>query len=247
MNQFETKILTPTEFINIVNQMDQFISTVLPILPGNKQLYQIADIYDSTMPKAEEPEFTQTYSIAQWNWMKSLTNHASLISTPISFICKGKPYNFQFLSGVINTVLQSERDGWSTYVKSLDSEPEDTFHQHRNEMLENIRKNIDTNVDCAPPLSIRHDLYLKFLLETAIQRNKSKGKFNPDSDRRRNDAIDSLLNLTFLLPGFVCTLDLAFTSRFDAIDSFQKGWIITPNQLAERWTNGENPTTTWTL
>ena len=245
LNQFETGRLTPAEFTHAVEQMDGFISAVLPILPGKRQLYQMAGIHDPEMPPAEDPIFTQAYSTATWNWLKGLTDPTSLASTQATFTYLGQRYICPFQSGVANTELQSERDDWSTFVRGFDPLPKDTLHQYRNEMLTNMRTTVDGWAQCTPPMSTRLDLWQKSLLETAIQRNQSVGAFNPDSDRRRNDAIDALLKLTFLLPGFVCTLDQNFVARFAPIESFQKEWLVAPDHLATLWKKGSNPRTTW--
>jgi hypothetical protein len=245
LNQFETGRLTPTEFRHAVEQMDRFISRVLPILPGKRQLYQMAGIHDPQMPPAEDPEFTRAYSTATWSWISSLTDTAALRTTQARFTHNGQAYVCPFQSGLAATELQTERDEWSAFVRGFDPLPKDTLHQYRSEMLTNMRQTVDGWATCMPPMSVRLDLWQKSLLETAIQRNQSSGAFNPDSDKRRNDSIDSLLKLAFLLPAYVCTLDRNFTSRFAPIDSFQKVWLVTPEQLALAWTDGTNPRTQW--
>ena len=244
-NQLETGRLTPAEFMHAVKQMDRFISGMLPILPGKRQLYQITGIHNPEMPQAEKPGFTQADSIAKWNWMKSITDYASLSTNPTAFTYNGQALEHTFQQGVVNAELQLERDTWIALIESFDSEPKDTLYLQRDNRLAKMRSDIDSDSHCVPPASTRYDLLLKFLLETAIQRNQSVGEFNHKKTKRLNDAIDSLLLLTFLLPGFVCTTDTPFVSRFDPIKSFQKEWFITPNQLATQWINGTNPRTIW--
>ena len=245
LNQLEAGRLTPAEFMHAVKQMDRFISGVLPILPGKRQLYQMAGIHNLEMPPAEDPVFTQAYSIATWNWMKSITDHASLNTNPTTFTYNGQISKHPFQPSVVNAELQLERDRWIAWIESFDSVPKDTLYLQRDEKLAEMRNDIDSDSHCVPTASTRYDLFLKFLLETAIQRNQSNGTFNPKTTRRQNDAIDSLLLLAFLLPGFVCTTDTPFVSRFDPIKSFQKEWFVTPNQLVTQWINGTNPRTIW--
>jgi len=245
LNQFETGRLTPAEFTHAIDQLNKCVSRRLPILPGKRQLYQMAGIHDPETPPTEDPKFTMAYSNATWGWLRSLSDPASLQSTQARFTYNGQEYVCPFQRGVASTELQSERDDWRTFIRGFDLLPKDTLHRFRDEILENMRHTVDGWASCTPPMSTRLDLWQKSILETAIQRNQSVGAFNPESDRRRNDAIDALLKLAFLLPAFVCTLDQNFISRFTPIDSFQKAWFVTPEQLAEAWSNGTNPRTAW--
>ncbi len=233
------------QYQSSVTQLDTFLSRTLPVLPGKRQLYQMTGIQDSGLPPAEDPGFTQAHSIAAWNWLRNLSTPADLTASVATFSYAGHEYRWPFQAGTIVAELKAERDRWSTFIHRFDSLPKDHMHQHRAEMLTSMGGAVDAWAICTPPLSVRFDLWNKFLLETIIQRSQSTSPYNPDSERRRNDAIDALLKLAFLLPALVCTLDARYIARFDPIDSFQKSWLKTPEMLSKVWISGSRPVTAW--
>lgn len=245
LNQFETAQHSSAEFRSVVQQLDRFVSPVLPVLPGKRQLYQMAGIHDPTMPPSDTPEFTELYSVATWDWIRSLTDVLSMRTTQPTYSYNGQPYVCPLQSEKVATVLQSQREEWSSSVKRNDSLPPDALFHYREDMLADMQRAVDNDATCTPPISTRLDLWLKSLLETLIQRNQSIGRFNPDASKRRNDSIDALLQLAFLLPAFICTLDTKIVSRFAPLDSFQKAWLVSPSQLANAWATGNNPRTDW--
>lgn len=245
LNQFESGRITPQQYQASMAQIDTFISWILPVLPGKRQLYQMTGIHDGGLPYVDGPEFTRAYSQAIWNWMRDLSTPVDFTATIATFEYAGQQYQCPFQAGTVGAKLQAERDQWSSLVHQFDNMPQDRLHEFREQMLIKMRNTVDSWAICTPPMSVRLDLWLKFLLETIVQRTQSVGAYNPDSKRRRNDSIDALLKLTFLLPGFVCTLDRRYIARFDPIDSFQKFWIQAPDDLSHKWTNGIGPVTVW--
>ena len=86
-----------------------------------------------------------------------------------------------------------------------------------------------------PPLRVRADILIKFLVEMIAHRTQSESSYNPESHAKKNDGIDLLLTFSFILPAILCTADEKFAAKLKRLVSHQVNWIYTPNQLAEDW------------
>lgn len=245
LHQFEEESFTFAEYSAAIGQVDTFISSDLPFLPGKNQLYQMSGIIDNDLPNDFNPKFVQAYSIATWEWMKTISSSADLFSKPMTFKADGQCYKAAFQKGKARDALDEEREGWSKFIKRYDSLPKDAIPGYQAEMLANMRIEIDSWASCDPPLSVRFDLWIKNILRTVQQRTKSRDPYSPDSRKRKNDGIDILLQHAFLLPAFICLYDKKFLCNFAEIESFQKTWFLTPEELVAQWEQGYAPSPQW--
>ena len=250
LNQFETGQITPVEYGLAIQRLNRFVSLTLPILPRGEELYQMAGIGGLKESATGDPALPQAFWIAFWQWFKSLRNPGQMHSTPISFTYQGEPCSWSYESGGPGTTLQNVRNECISSLEDCVMQKSDCTEKcecpiARDQIIACLQAFVDRQAECSPPLSQRLDLFIKDLAERVVQRNRSKSPYNPKSRKRRNDGIDILLEPIFLLPCFGCTLDTKFIARFNSIDSFQKAWLVTPEELKEQWDAGCKPRTMW--
>ncbi|ODS34387.1 MAG: hypothetical protein SCARUB_00518 [Candidatus Scalindua rubra] len=245
LEQFERGSIIGEQYRIAIQRANMFVSRTLPVLPGKAELYQMSGIKDKHLSNDFDPEYTQRDSEAKWGWMKALSEPADLAIKVVRVKVGNQAYKYSFQAGVAARTLDEERLKWSQFVKQFDALTTNRIREKRTEILKKMAEIEDNWADCDPPLSVRFDLWNKNLFETVAQRSISKEPYNPESNKRKNDGIDFLLKQAFLLPALVCTADKNFIGRFANIDSFQKEWIYTPEDLTDAWTRKEITRPEW--
>ena len=245
IKQFEGGSITSSQWQDCVRKASRFLSKVLPVLPGKKQLFYLSGIRCKNAVDDFDPDFEGSYSRATWAYLLAANGSTFFKNHYVVFSCNGKKYKCQLQLGEADKALEDERKYWIDFVKGFDVLPKDSMAKHKENVLGNMKTEMDSWSIGRPPLSIRTDLLAKYLHEIATNRTKSKEPYNPEAKKKKNDGIDFLLNFAFILPALLCTGDEKFADRLKAISSYQNSWVYTPGELATAWSNGSITTPTW--
>jgi hypothetical protein len=133
-------------------------------------------------------------------------------------------------------VLQEAREGWIAHFDQMlqDFPPTAADDELGGPTFDAFVSRVDGESNLPhPPMSKRLDLGLRYAWRQHVRRNRSQEPYDPESHKKRNDGIDFELYYFMMLPCLLVTSDSGFGSRLAPIQSFQRSWIYTPEQLAE--------------
>ena len=241
INQLERKSITEDQYQKAVNNVATFISKRLPILPSNRELFGMCGILDD---KDFNHEDTYAFYHSAWKLLynsKSLENLSKGFETNIN----GKRYLTSINRNVIDNLLEEERGKWIDFFNSLNIFPEDTLKIDKDKIIDFMKESVDKVIDCAPPLSTRIDVVIRHKFRQVNLLNLSQHSYDPESKKKRNDAIDYYMDFVFMLPALLCTSDNKYYNLIKEIGSFQSEWIYKPDELSKEWRDGSISIPTW--
>ena len=217
INQHERGSICGKQWENCLNQTSRFISKELPVLPGKKHLFNMAGIQYKNDNNDFDSEFIKEYSQALWEYFLSESN---------SFYYNGVEYSIKAELNKAEEELEKERSKWIDLVDVFinDDKP-----------FKFSPKSMDDETISSPALSIKLDLYYKYICDVSIRCKQSKDSYNPKAKKKKNDGIDFLLTHVLALPALLCTVDDKFYNTLKALDSYQTNWIYKPDELALSW------------
>lgn len=148
----------------------------------------------------------------------------------------------------VDEVLQETRDTWiAQFDRMLGLFPKgQAYDEHGGPALQAFFESLDENDPLDDPaMSKRLELACKYLWRQHVRSAKSHEPYDPRSRKKRNDGIDFELFFFLALPAFIVTCDKGFSTKLDQIKSVQRGWIWTPEDLADAWLSARNPKPSW--
>jgi len=236
VNQFERGSVTEEEWAQIISHTSRFISKRLPVLPGKKQLFQMIGVHVCDAGNDFDPFFEAVYSQALWSYCSELRNSNDLQEKKFKFSYRGEEYGDDFCSGEIEEELMRERVCWVDAINQFSSN--DKVSGNTVEILDAIKVGIDFWSSSTPPLFIRLNLVFQYLLHVIEDKSRSKQPYNPKAKSKKNDGIDFLLSFALAIPALLCTGDKKLIARVGRLSSYQKKWVLKPEELAEAWVSG---------
>jgi hypothetical protein len=94
-------------------------------------------------------------------------------------------------------------------------------------------------------MEVRLDLQMRLFWRQFVRSVKLKERYNPASQKNKNDGIDFDFYYYLALPALVVSIDDGFFGRISDIKSFQKSWFFKPQELADSWLRGDRPWPSW--
>lgn len=221
----------------------QFVFAKLPVLPGGTDLRWAIGATDVEPADGVSP-FDQ--GSALWT---NLNTSSSLNEMETPFISGRLGAEFEMsiaLPRDVAAMFDTARDRWISNIMRFDELEPDSLVKIRDDLLEEMRKDLDTGRPVPPPpLSVRTDLLLNYRVRIGELRNKVEDKrLNPESEKRRNDAIDVTMLGALMLPALLC-LESKFYKSLKLLPSFQANWVYDAASLAGAWTRGEVRAPSW--
>lgn len=230
INQLEMGDFTEQHYTVGMAECRSFISSNIPILPGKRELGQWC--VDS--PNAEELRTDKELRSAQWKLISS----ANLLKDN----CKGVV--FRDGKGHIGKVvlkqkiafkeLELERTKW---IKHVDKDRPNWEARSTAERLTILAGELDEDLVCIPPLSVRLDATLRYEDHVITLRNQKARKLKPMAKKRKNDGIDYNMTYVFMKRILLCTDEKKYTAAIRSIGSCQSNWIYRPGELVDAWKN----------
>jgi hypothetical protein len=212
-----------------------------PILLGGGQGLSRAGLVPQTSPSRMSPvsDAIEAYA-AGWELLikaESLEELRRAEATPI-----GATASYQF--GAVNQVMSAEKSEWVEDFKAFDQEilaavpdlpsrlPARGDSREALEMFMNVlREGIDRVVPgVSPRASTRLDAFLRVHALLRLRSLRRKEQYNPEKDA--NDALDHTLLRYLAHPAAVCTRERGIFADVEATGSWQRKWIVTPEDLA---------------
>ena len=159
---------------------------------------------------------------------------------------------------IADPLLEEDRQAWISlfeekvtpiYLRFRDNAVRDGLAFQLDELgdpiLQNLFDSFEAN-DCAhPSLSTRLDLLIRYFWRQFVRSLKEKEPYDIRAKNNRNDGIDFLLYTFLALPALAVATERGFHKAIENIPSFQRFWILTPNDLADRWSDGNLVLPTW--
>lgn len=221
----------------------QFVFTKLPVLPGGKDLRWAIGATDVELADGVSPFDHGSALWANLNTSRSLKE----LETP--FISGGPGAEYEMSIGMprqVAAMFDTAREKWISNIMRFDELDPDSLVKIRDGLLDEMRKDVDTGRPAPPPpLSVRTDLLLNYRVRIGELRNRTEDKrLNPESDKRRNDAIDVTMLGALMLPALLC-LESKFFRSLRTLPSFQANWVYDASSLAGAWTRGEVRAPSW--
>lgn len=231
--QRQRNALSAADCQSIVDRLKRFLNLKLPVLLGKKDLSGMLQINDEPWDANE----CRDLSLHGWKLLTRCANPDDQQASPA-------------------WALEEERDdwkglfaGWQKIVDAINAEdPTDPIDVSTltSGVLEGMERSQDKWNSLVPPMSVRMHLQNRYYWRQFVRTQKKKDAYNPDSSKKRNDGIDADLYRYLLLPALVVTRDNGFFSKkLSDIESFQKGWFYSAQQLADEWIRGIGPAPTW--
>lgn len=230
--QRQRNALSAVDCQRILECLKTFLNSQLPVLLGKKDLSGMLQVNEEPWDANE----CRNLSLLGWKLLTRCANPDDQQASP-------------------EWALEEERDdwkglfaGWQEILDTLNAE--DPTHPIdvsilTSEILEAMERWQDEQNSLLPPMSVRMHLQNRYHWRQFVRMQQKKGGYNPDSPKKRNDGIDADLYRYLLLPALVVTRDNGFLTKLSDIQSFQKGWLYTAQQLAEDWLRGMHPAPTW--
>nr|WP_131515283.1 hypothetical protein [Pseudomonas chengduensis] len=241
-NQRVRGAITGEQLLKIIQRLELFLAPNLPVLPGKRDLRGMLQLECSGWDESE------CQALSQAAWLE-LREHVAVVDG------KGSP----------ETILQQERElwidhfiSWQTQIKNMIDrenapsntaagvEPEPFDLESKTQVVLQAMENAQLTQDLiTPPMSVRNHLLNRYIWRQIVRSLKPERPYNPVSRKKRNDGIDADLYRFLILPALVVTRDKAFLSGLADINSFQTGWFLSPEDLAQKWLDGTKPAPTW--
>ncbi|MDP9607559.1 UNVERIFIED_ORG: hypothetical protein J2W38_007384 [Variovorax paradoxus] len=229
MAQYDRGSLSQSNHQRMIDRLSLFLNLEMPALAGKKDIYGMLELNVD----AWKPEETWQLAQIMWAWLKDPAHD-------------GRPGE-----ELLKELLQEERDDWVEYLRTIKSmvaelAPKEGFSYQdaTPEVIAAIDASL-SNGSSNPTMAQRVHLHSRYRWRQFVRSQKSKGPYNPLSGNKRNDGIDVDLYIYLMLPAFVVTTDTAFLDGLKDIESFQRGWFVTPETLSAQWSNGTKPRLAW--
>ena len=246
INQFanESKDMIPlANFQKGIEQISRFISKDFPVLFGNNKIFKQTGFKVDTHSKNNDPSYYKEFSKAIWNFVTSADNSSFFKNNKMTFSVNLNKYESKLEIDLIEQTFQKQRDQWTDYIKTL-IEKVAPYHNPKDQIDEFsfIRKRMSEWIfersDCIERVDIISKYIYSFILNSNI-----KNKYNPESNKNKNDGIDFNIIFFHLIPSIICSED-RFIRKFQNFQSYQNSWFYKPSELAQAWAsnNVANPT-----
>ena len=241
INQLERKSITEDQYQKAIHNISTFISKRLPILPSNRELFGMCAILDE---KSFSPKDTYRFYHLAWKLLCSSQNLEDL-SKGIEITMNGERQLFSLKKDTVDKLLDEERGRWIDFFNYLNIFPEDTLKIDKDKIIDFMKESVDKVIGCTPPLSTRLDVVIRHKFRQVELMNRGRYPYDPESKKKRNDAIDFYMDFVFMLPALLCTSDKDYYNVIKEINSFQSRWIYKPDELSKAWRDGSVSTPSW--
>jgi hypothetical protein len=219
-----------------VRAAERFVLRSLPFLPGPREL----NVMTGAIIENDEDVLDEVRAHLAAVWR--LFGTAEVNS--VEYEHDGQEFVLPLANGTSGTFVRDERGAWCGHFRGLTAILRETDAD--DDVLEAMRRKVDSDECCDPPMSHRLDLMLKYLQFRYRQHGKPpRYAYKPESPKRENDGIDFRLFYALLAPALIVTRDGDMLNTTRQIPSYQSGWVLTPHALAAAWSNGCCPKPAW--
>lgn len=271
LNQFMNNQILSEEWQRIMLRLSVIISSTFPILPGNGDLFRMLNIQDDNSNVLSfDFKYEKLYSQGCFYLMCNCKNANDLENTAFRIqLSQNETQRFTCLTSKFNSAIQDARNYWESFVKHhslmfrnsrnhfdnnktvTTDDIKKAYRRHSNEFQQLEMKSITApmldSVDKAftsvPRFSIRADLVIQYLALILTRASKEKEPYNPCSLHHINDGLDLSILHTLIIPCRICTIDRMKGPK--SINSFQRDWIVTPEELERLWNEGKLKKLAW--
>lgn len=233
LNQLQRASISEDEYQKAIKNLSTFISSRLPILPGNRELFGMCGCLN--IESRFNPDEAYSFYHATYKLLSSATNIDDMLKgIEVSY---GKKCMGIFLKSTeqIQKTIDEERDRWIEEIKSHDSFTEKELEDNKTEIINTITNSLDKKIECDPSLSIRLDVAIRHKYRQIKIANRLGTPYNPESKKKINDGIDYNMDFIFMLPAILCTSDDNYYKIIKDLNSFQSQWIYKPGELSDAW------------
>lgn len=212
-----------------------FLDRKVPLLPGGFELRWIVGS-DDVEPIERMSPFEHTNVL--WTSLVKSKNIQEL-ETPFLTGEPGREFEMSVVDvAVAGEMFDDARQEWIDSVKRHDEKEPGELAASRDKILRDTRAAIDQRSCLPPPLSVRIDLWVHYRAWIDEMRNRDPSeRLNPESKKRRNDAIDVTMLRTLMLPALLC-VEPKFARSLRLLPSFQAEWVYDAQSLAKAWADG---------
>lgn len=229
LKQFLSGKITVSDWVIIITKLRDFISSDFPILPGKKQLFQLAGTHDIENENDFDWGFEKKYSNTLFRLMSNITNSPETLPSEY-FDYNGQKYQCS-LPDINNfeSALEDERNTWICNITQIASTIAKPLEEN---LIQEIKKDQDTVFENIIPISQRMDLLIRYMVHIIYMSRQGKTPYNPESLKNKNDGIDFVALFSIILPSRFCTIDHV-KQRLSQLKSFQSEWIVTPENVVD--------------
>ncbi len=218
INQLENSQISAEDLIKAVRQTQQFISDVLPILPGRANLIKMCGIRDKDQTDPFDSKDEIEFSKSCWLELEKINTTADLSNLPV-------------IPGEAEKLIVKERKAWIGFIKNIIP-----YSSNSSDRINAISDELDKQYASSPKFSERIEIVIHFL-DHYFSMLKNPQPLNPQSKKRKNDGIDFLLTFAVGLPAILCTED-HIRKLLNTFNSYQKDWVMTPEEIEKSWNEG---------
>lgn len=235
LNQLQRNSISGDEYQSAFKKIDDFISPRLPILPGNKELFEMCGI--SRDGHKFNPNEILSFSTVTYKLLSSASSFDDVLNGII--VNYGEKMVEIFLKDreQLQKSIDEERERWIEEIKSHNDFTEKELDENRNVILHSMAKSLDEKTECKPPISIRLDVAIKHKFRQIKIANRLHAPYDPESKKKINDGIDYNMDFTFMLPAILCTSDKNYHRIIKELNSFQSSWVYLPDDISDKWRN----------
>lgn len=224
MNQRSKGAIDDRGFATMIEYLNRFLDAGMPVRLGGRDILRAigAAEADETLSAPSE--------VSQFAW---------------SQLCKQEVQ----VEPRVEPLLEEERTEWKELFRKTDKIYEEwerpELDEDEHPLLDAVSASMDNGAILSPPLSLRWDLRTRYFWRQFVRLKKAKEPYNPHAKKKRNDGIDFGLFAYLALPALGIASESGFHDKIANIRSFQTGWIYRPTELAQAWTDGEQPQPQW--
>jgi hypothetical protein len=234
----------------MISTLHRFLNPEIPVLPGKIDILQMI----GTGPKSAD--WSEAEMLAQGpNVWKILEDAKPTSPESIHFLvriwrCILRMLGLARREETIPEMFQAERDEWIEMFRLFktiwERNGKAKLDEYRHADLEHALKTMDHGERINPSMSVRCDFQVRFLWRQFVRSQKATGAYDPASTKKKNDNLDFDFLRYLSLPALFLAEKKAFSKNaIKDIQSFQTGWVLTPQELADAWTKGERPWPKW--
>ncbi|MCC6070544.1 hypothetical protein ACFSQU_12000 [Massilia sp. GCM10020059] len=230
--QRQRNALSPADCQRVLERLQSFLNLQVPVLLGKKDLLGMLQVNEEPWSEDE----CRAVSLTGWKLLMRCAHPNDQQPSP-------------------EWALEEEREDWkglfAGWQKILDNinveDPADPIdvNELTPMLLDGMERGQDKWNSLVPPMSVRMHLQNRYHWRQFVRMQQKKGAYNPNSPKKRNDGIDADLYRYLVLPALIITEDNGFLTKLADIQSFQKSWLYTPQQLADEWIQGNEPAPNW--
>lgn len=233
LNQLQRASISEGEYQRAIKNLSTFISSRLPILPGNRELFGMC----GCLKKESQfnPDETHSFCHATYKLLSSAKNIDDMLKSIEVSYGKKRVKIFLKNSEQIQETIDEERNRWIEEIKSHDSFSEKELDDNKTELITTITDLLDKEIECDPPLSIRLDVAIRHKYRQIKIANRLRTPYNPESKKKINDGIDYNMDFVFMLPAILCTSDDNYYKVIKDLNSFQSQWAYKPDEMSDAW------------